>query len=167
MKTTVTLRILLLSIVSGFLFISCDKNGKENEEKANEFKTFTAAKKFRIIAFYSDKPVDYDESDTEIKAETELWPYVRSYIIDDINRVVDNNQVHIDQMSAKYPLNNEATLIRPFKVSSDSKGAYLDFVDYFYEPLKYKLLEFKNNYFIIYIDFHNGSKLFSKYELVP
>ena len=167
MKTTVTLKSLMLAMVSAFLFTSCDKKGEENEKKANEFKTFTAAKKFKIVSFYADKPVDYEQDDTEVKAETDLWPYVKDYIRDDVNRVTDNGQVHIDQMAIKFPGHDEATLIKPFKVLSDHTGAYLEFVDYFYDPLRYKLLEFKENYFIIYIDFNGGAKVFSKYELIP
>ena len=167
MKTTVTLRLLMLAFTSVFVLTACDKKGKENEKKANEFKAFTSAKKFKIVSFYADKPVDYEDNDTEVKAETDLWLYVKEYIRDDINRVVDNGQVHIDQMAIKYSGHDEATIIRPFSVGSDRTGAYLEFVDYFYDPLRYKLLEFKDNYFIIYIDFRGGAKLFSKYELVP
>ena len=167
MKTTVTLRLLMLAFVSAFVFTSCDKKGKENEKRANEFKAFTSAKKFKIVSFYADKPIDYEDNDTEVKSETELWPYVKEYIRDDINRVADNGQVHIDQMAIKYAGHDEATLTRPFNVLSDRTGAYLEFVDYFYEPLRYKLLEFKEDYFIIYIDFRDGARIFSKYQLVP
>ncbi len=167
MKTTVALRLLMFAIISGLLSTSCNEKGKENEKRANEFKSFTSAKKFKIVSFYSDKPVDYEQNDTEVKAETDLWPYVKDYIRDDINRVVDNGQVHIDQMAIKFSGHDEATLIKPFNVISDRTGAYLEFVDYFYEPLRYKLLEFKDNYFIIYIDFQGGAKVFSRYELVP
>ncbi len=167
MKTTITLRLLMIAFVSVFLFTSCNKKGKENEKKANEFKSFTSAKKFKIVDFYADKPVDYDDEDMEIKQETALWPYVKEYIRDDVNRVVDNGQVHIDQMAIKFSGHDEATLIRPFNVLSDRTGAYLEFVDYFYQPLRYKLQEFKDNYFIIYIDFRDGAKIYSRYELVP
>jgi hypothetical protein len=167
MKTTVTLRLLLIAFAACFLFTACNKKGKENEKKANEFKAFTSAKKFKIVSFYSDKPVDYEENDTEVKAETELWPYVKDYVRDDINRVVDNGQVHIDQMAIKYFGEDEGTLIRPFSVVSDRTGAYLNFVDYFYNPLRYKLHEFKDDYFIIYIEFRGGARIFSKYQLVP
>ncbi|HUR11912.1 MAG TPA: hypothetical protein VM012_11110 [Flavitalea sp.] len=167
MKTTVTLRTFLVSLLAGFILVSCNKPSKEDEKKANEFKAFTAAKKFKIVSFYADKPVDYDESDNVVKAETDLWAYVKEYIRDDINRVSDNGVVNIDQMTIKYPGNDEVTLIRPFQVGSDRDGAFLKFVDYFYEPLRYKLLDYKDNYFTIYIDYKNGAKLFSKYELVP
>jgi hypothetical protein len=167
MKTTITLRILMLAFVAAFLFTSCNKKGKENEKRANEFKSFTTAKKFKIVSFYADKPVDYEDDDMEVKQETELWPYVKEYIRDDENRVTDNGEVHIDQMAIKYAGHDESTLIRPFKVLSDRTGTYLEFVDYFYQPLRYKLLEFKENYFIIYIDFRGGAKIYSKYVLVP
>ena len=166
MKTIITLRFALFCLFAGLVSTSCNKPSKEDEKKATEFRAFTSAKKFKIVSFYADKPVDYDESDTEIKQETELWAYVKEYIRDDIN-IVDNNQVQIQQNAIKFPGSDAVTLTRPFNVGSDRSGAYLEFVDYFYEPLRYKLFEFKDNYFVIYVDFKGGAKLFSKYELVP
>lgn len=167
MKTTVTLRFYFFILMAVFVSVSCNKPNQADEKKATEFRAFTSAKKFKIVSFYADKPVDYVETDTEVKQETDLWAYVKDYIRDDINRVVDNGLVEIDQNAIKYAGHIEATLVRPFKVGSDRNGAYLEFVDYFYEPLRYKLFEFKDNYFIIYIDYKNGAKLYSKYDLVP
>lgn len=162
----ITLRFTIFCLFAALITTSCNKTSKEEEKKASEFRAFTSAKKFKIVEFYADKPVDYEENDNEVKAETELWVYVKDYIRDDIN-IVDNNQVQIHQNDVKMPGSDAVTLTRPFNVGSDRSGAYLEFVDYFYEPLRYKLFEFKDNYFIIYVDFKGGAKLFSKYELVP
>ena len=167
MKTKITLRLALFCLFAALISCSaCKKVNEEDEKKASEFRAFTSAKKFKITHFYSDKPVDYEENDNEVKQETDLWVYVKDYIRDDIN-IVDNNQVQIQQNAIKLPGSDAVTLTRPFNVGADRSGAYLEFVDYFYEPLRYKLFEFKDNYFIIYVDFKGGAKLFSKYELVP
>jgi len=166
MKTIVTLRFALFLVFIGLISTSCNKPSKEEEKKAAEFRAFSTSKKFKVISFYADKPVDYDESDNIVKQETDLWAYVKEYIRDDVNFVMDN-QVQIEQNAIKYPGTDAVTLMRQFNVGSDRTGAYLEFVDYFYEPLRYKLFEFKENYFILYIDFKGGAKLFSKYELIP
>jgi len=146
---------------------SCSKTGDNkglNEKKATEFKTTLDLKHFRLVDFYSDKPIDYVTTDTEIKSETDLRIYIKPYLLDDDNYFDNESGVVITQNQQKKPGLNDAVLTRNYSVSSDENGVYLDFLDYDYNPIKYKLGEYSTAVFTIYLDWPGGVKIFSKFE---
>lgn len=143
-----------------------------NEVKAKEFEALITGKGFRPTAFYSDKPIDYIEEDSVIRSETELTKYIKTYLTDDKNVYVAPSSIRIEQNELKIPGNDSANLIRNFKITHNSAGVYLDFVDYNYLPLRYRLQEFTNNYFIVYVNWQdkkreNSATLFSRFDLLP
>ena len=157
-------------IATGVLF-SCKKGeddiSPENKQKAEDFKANISAKQFRLVNYWSDKAIDYDEEDSEVKQETDLWPYVSNWIKDDLN-VFDLNtsKVTITQNEHKYANIADEIFTRDFSVGADKDGAYLNFVNYQYEPLQYRVVEFNANEFTVYVDWHSGAKVFSKFQVV-
>lgn len=168
MKIFTYLAVGLLSVV---ILSSCKKEdgiNPEYTEKANEFKAYIVSKQFQIKEYYSDKPIDYVEDDEEVRSETELWPYVSLWIKDDLNVFdVSAGKVTITQGPNKIAGNNDETIIRDFSIGADKDGVYFSFVSHLYEPLKYRLKEFTDDYFIFYLDWHSGAKVFTKYQIVP
>ncbi len=148
---------------------SCSKNGDNkalNEKKATEFKTILDLKHFRLVDFYSDKPIDYIQTDVEVKSETDLKAYIKPYLLDDDNYFDDESGVVITQNTQKKPGLTAPVLNRNYSVSADENSAYLDFLDYDYNPVKYKLGEYSTTWFTIYLDWPGGAKVFSRFEKV-
>ena len=168
MKTVSFLAGTLMAII---LFTSCKKGhdiSAENKQKADEFKASVAAKKYQVKEYYSDKPIDYDEQDEEVKAETDLFNYVSPWIKDDWNVFdVASGQVSITQNEHKFAGNDDEVILKNFGIGADKEGVYFDFLNYQYQPLKYRLVEFTNEYFVVYADWHSGTKVFTKFAVVP
>lgn len=155
----------LFTLNSFILFVCCRKLPADaQKEKENQFRSFIQNHRFKTTAFYSDKPIDYIENDSVIKQETELWPYVKEYIKDDKYLISSQTGVVIEQNAMKMPGNDSVTLTRPYSLSSDAQRVYFDFIDYDYNARRYTVQEFKDNYIIIYIDWTNGAKVFTKFE---
>jgi hypothetical protein len=149
------------------LLSSCSKNGDTkalNDKKATEFKTIIDLKHFRLVDFYSDKPIDYIQTDAEIKSETDLKVYIKPYLLDDDNFFESEGGVVITQNQQKKPGLTDPVLNRNFNVSADENSAYLDFLDYDYYPVKYKLGEYSTGGFTIYLDWPGGAKVYSRFE---
>jgi len=146
---------------------SCSKSGDNkalNEKKATEFKTTLDLKHFRLVDFYSDKPIDYVTTDTEVKSETDLKIYIKPYLLDDDNYFDNEGGVVITQNQQKKPGLADPLLNRNYSVSSDENGVYLDFLDYDYNPIKYKIGEFSTAGFTIYLDWPGGARVFSRFD---
>lgn len=154
------------------LATACSKSGAGGEDnsaakqRAADFQTNVQAHKYKVAAFYSDKPIDYITSDTEVKSETDLWAYVKEHIKDDENYFGAGGALTIDQKITKMPGNETQTINGSYSISARGADVIVNFVDYAYKPLEYKLHEFDNAYFTVYIDGPNGSKLYSKYARV-
>jgi len=163
-----SVQFLLFLLLITLLFLpSCRKvPSSVQSEKENQFRSYILNHKFRASAFYADQPIDYITNDNVVKQETDLWQYVKSYITDDKDNFISNSQVSIEQNALKIPGNDSAALNRVYSISSDAQRVYFDFVDYDYVPRRYSLQEFKDNYFLVYIDWPTGAKVFSKFELV-
>lgn len=168
MKTVSFLSGTLMSII---LFASCKKGddiSAENKQKAEEFKASVVAKKYQVKEYYSDKPIDYDEQDDEVKSETDLFQYVSPWIKDDWNVFdIAAGQVSITQNEHKFADINDEVITKNFAIGADKEGVYFDFLNYQYQPLKYRLVEFTNEYFIVYADWHSGTKVFTKFSVIP
>ncbi len=156
------------------LFTSCEKelslesgNVNVNEVKAKEFQVFILAKKFRLKTFYSDIPIDYIRYDTQVKSETNLWPYVINYLKDDINIFQNNAEVTIEQNTNKMPGLSDSVLLRAYSIGIDNEGVYMNFLDYQYQPLKYRLFKKDVDYFILSIKGDQNNTLYSRFEVLP
>ena len=167
MKLATTLS---LAFIATALLCSCSKlreNSLEGEQRAAQFRSFIVSKKFQVKDFYSDKPIDYIEDDGEVRSETELFKYVSSWIKDDWNIFeVSTGKVNITQNAVKISGDDSEILVRNFNIGSDNAGVYFDFLTYRYEPLRYRLVEFTDNHFIVYVNWKSGAKLFTKFAVV-
>jgi len=164
-------KLYLMLIAAVGVLSSCTKsvsNGdnKETQKRADDFSASIKAHKFKPVSFYSDKPIDYITNDTEVRAETDLWIYVKDYIKDDINLFNADGTVIIYQNASKFPGNEAATINTSYAITAEGNDVMLKFVDYNYVVTKYKLEQFDNAYFTIYVDGPAGAKLFSKFARV-
>jgi hypothetical protein len=147
---------------------SCSKElSAENQLQSEKLKVFVQGKKFQIAEYYSDRPIDYDESDSVVKQETDLWQYVSSWLKDDLNSFdFNSNTVSIEQVVRKIPNNNAAVIVQTISVGEDKEGAYFTFLDYRYQPFTYRLVEINADYFIVYANWHSGAKVYTKFRVV-
>lgn len=162
-----------VALVASAVLNSCSKKddppqvNPEYTKKAEDFKVFVQAKNFRIKNYYSDKPIDYIEDDNQVKSETELWQYVSPWLKDD-NNVFDPaaGTVTITQNAEKIPSDASATITKNIRIFADNTGPYFDFLSHEYQPLRYHLVDFADNYFIVYADWHSGEKVYTRFEVV-
>jgi hypothetical protein len=150
--------------------VGCSKSlSKEDaaaKQKSADFQASVQAHKYKLVAFYSDKPIDYITSDAEVRSETDLWKYVKLHVLDDLDYFGANGELTIYQNADKFPGNNNETIAGTYSISVSGTDVMMKFVDYIYVPTTYKLQEFDNAYFTIYVDGPSGSKLYSKYARV-
>jgi hypothetical protein len=159
---------LAVAAIATLAFTSCQKEENTKNElakKSEEFKGYAQGKAFVPVEFYSDKPIDYIDTDAEVKAETDLNKYIYSYLKDD-NIVFDANGVlRIQQNGLKIPGNDSAVLIRSWQIKPGTATVNVDFVDYNYRPRTYRLVEYNDTTFLAYVDWkENDAKLFSKFR---
>lgn len=166
MKTSVILSVALIAVG----LYSCKKKDEvsaENKEKSEQFKAAIVSQQYQVKDYYSDKPIDYIETDEEVKQETDLFEYVSPWIKDDHNVFdVSTNKVTITQNATKIAGNSAETLVKDFFIGADKDGVYFDFLNYQYEPLRYRLVEFTNTHFVVYTDWTAGAKVFTRFEVV-
>lgn len=164
-----------ISLAAGFISIallsSCEKEtapenpSKENEKKAVQFKEKVTKKGFVVTEFYADKPIDYVTTDNEITLETDLNKYIFPHLKDDINILRNDGVLEIHQNAVKKPGNDSTVLYRNWNIFSNRAGVYFEFVDENYNPRRYKMSEFNDQYFILYLDWPvDNAKIFSKFE---
>jgi hypothetical protein len=150
--------------------VACSKSISEEDSAANQrakdFQASVLSHKYKIVAFYADKPIDYITNDTEVKSETDLWAYVKAHIMDDENLFGANNSLTIYQKSNKMVGNESETVNANYEIFAKGPEVAVNFIDYSYKSLEYKLHEFDNAYFTVYVDGPNGSKLFTKFARV-
>jgi hypothetical protein len=162
-------RLFIVAMAGLCVAVSCTKsidNSAENKKAAEEFKTSVKNNRYRLVDFYSDKPVDYEQTDSEIRQETDLRAYIKPYLHDDLNIFDATGVLKVEQKTIKISGNDSAVICRNYALSTDKKFVYLDFIDYFYDASRYKLQEFSDSAFIIYIDWPTGAKLFSKFRKI-
>ena len=162
--------ILIMGAIACVGMASCSKTLSDEDpatkQKSVDFQASVLAHKYKLVAFYADKPIDYITSDAEVRSETDLWKYVKFHILDDQNYFGANGELIIYQNADKFPGNNDETIKGTYSISVSGKDVMMKFVDYIYVPTTYKLQEFDNAYFTIYVDGPSGSKLYSKYARV-
>lgn len=159
---------LTIAFISSVALSSCSKNTgnteEQNEKRAAEFLNFIGNSRYRLVDFYSDKPIDYITTDTEVRSETDLKAYIKPYLLDDENFFNDKNVVSVTQNANKFPGNNSPVLTGNYLVSYDASDVYFDFLDHNYAAARYKLSEFSPGKFVIYLDWPGGAKLYSRFE---
>jgi len=165
--------LVLLSSLCVLVLNSCSKNigdsaedESANQKRATEFQAVINGHSFRLVDFYADKPIDYIDSDAEIKEETDLKIYIKPYLLDDQVVFDGSGGVKIAQNQQKIPGSNDAILLRNYNVSADKYSAYVDYLDYYYNPIKYKLGEYTADGFTIYLDWPGGAKLYSRFQRI-
>lgn len=122
---------------------------------------------FQLRAFYADKPIDYNESDAEIRQETDLWRYASDYLKDDVDLFdASGSTVRIEQHEKKRSGLPDDVLVRRYAVTEESGNISLQFLDYRYEPLTYHLDNFGEGYFVVSVPGPQGSTLYSRFEKV-
>ena len=155
-----------VGVLSGCAKSVSNGDNKETQKRADDFSVSIKNHKFKPVSFYSDKPIDYITNDAEVRAETDLWIYVKDYIKDDINLFNADGNVTIFQNASKFPGNEAPTITTAYAITAEGNDVMLKFVDYNYVVTKYKLEQFDNAYFTIYVDGPAGAKLFSKFARV-
>jgi hypothetical protein len=162
------MKYLLFVALSLILFTGCQKElSFENGQLVDPGPSKEISRNYRLTAFYSDIPIDFIEYDNEIRSETDLWAYVKEYIKDDIDEIfIDSALVIVHQNENKIQGNDTPLLERTYKVGTDADGMYMTFLGPEYEELHYRLLEMNEDYFIIYLNWKHGSKIFSRFERV-
>ena len=162
---------LTVALIATSVFSSCKKGddvSAEDKQQAEQFKAFVGSKQFRLTEYWADKPIDYVEDDAEVKAETNLWGYVSFWIKDDLNVFdLNTNKVTVIQGTNKYAGIADESFTKDFSIGADKDGPYFNFVNYQYNPLKYRLVEFGGDTFTVYVDWHSGAKVLSKFTVIP
>lgn len=157
-----------VALAAIFVFISCQKKLTEvdkNAKTATDFKTFVQEKGFVVDSFYSDTPIDYITTDAEVRQETNLNKYIYPHIMDDRNFLSANGDLMIYQNENRTGVNDSAVLMRKWAIGSNKSYVYMDFVNYDYEQKRYRLLEFTNDHFILYLDWPTGGRIYSRFVL--
>jgi len=166
-------KLYLMLIPAACVFASCSKavttpDGATDEatKKANAFASALKAHKYKLVSFTSDKPIDYISNDNEVKSETDLWAYVKDYVKDDVNQFNDNNTVSIWQGATKKAGQDGDIINVKFGAQAKGDAVMLNFVDYDYDPMQYKLDTYDDTGFSVFVDGPSGSKLYSKFQRV-
>lgn len=123
--------------------------------------------KFQLKAFYSDVPIDFDDTDGSPEKETDLWSYVQDYIKDDIYVLLEDGTVEVHQNQKKMPGTSDDVLFRKYSYGSDDGGNFMKFLSSTYEEVKYRLYEKADDHFIISLKWKGGAHVYSKFERVP
>ena len=92
---------------------------------------------------------------------------MRTWIKDDWN-VFDltSNTVTVTQNAARIPSIPDETFTRSFSIGSDADGVYFDFLNYQYQPLRYRLVEFTGDHFTVYMNWKTDVKVYTTFEVV-
>jgi hypothetical protein len=164
------MRTLTLYLAIGFLAMACKKSLNSDEEAAKQRSAdFTASIQqhtYKLVAFYSDKAIDYITNDTEVRSETDLWSYVKPHVIDDESYFASGGILTINQKLEKFPGNDSEQINGSYGISAKGSDVVFKYVDYIYLPIEYKLQEFTNAYFIVYLEGPASSKLYSKFARI-
>jgi hypothetical protein len=136
-----------------------------NELQAAALDSFLQTNGFQLTRYYSDSAIDYDETDTVVKAETDLWPYVSTWLKDDVYTFGSDGNVTINQNDAKIPSDSSATLSRPYAVVADDDGVKFTFLTNDYMALDYRLISMSDTLLTVSA-LWNGHTVISDYKVV-
>jgi hypothetical protein len=163
------LGIILLSVI----VIACSKDDKnesdgikpEDKERAAALSTRLQSGGFRLTKYYSESPIDYIDTDQVVKAETDLWQYVSSWLHDDAYVFGSDGTLTIQQNAIKIPSDPSPTITKQYAVEADREGVSFDFVGHEYQDLTYRLLSFNDSIVQVSATW-NGKTVISEYNRV-
>ena len=179
------MRALFVASVFCFLIMACKKdsdpapnnpnnpnNGTDstdttdpNELQAASLDSFLQSNTFQLARYYSDTAIDYIETDTVVKSETDLWPYVSSWLKDDLYTFGTDGNVTINQNDNKMPSDSSATITRPYAVVADDEGVKFTFLTNDYMALDYRLVAMSDTSLTVSA-LWNGHVVKSDYKVV-
>jgi hypothetical protein len=123
---------------------------KEDVEKAAAFSAEIAKHRYQPREYYSDHPIDYNDTDNVVLAETDLTKYLAPHIVDDKIAFIGGEKIAIEQGPLRSPEDNSGLIERNYKIYATVDGVVFEFVDHLYKPLKYYLVEFTEENFLVY-----------------
>jgi hypothetical protein len=179
-----SLQIVALAVFSLFGATSCMKDGEITiyhgpylsttplEQKADSLSKFLIGNHFLPVEFYADKPIDYIETNNTVLAETDLNKYIMNYIKDDVIPFNEDHSLPVMQNALMMPGTDSVVLNRTWSVSTSKEmnEVHLTYLDYYYHSMKYTIVEFKDDYFLGYINWTSQAdntktaKLFTKFK---
>ena len=121
---------------------------------------------FQLTAYYSDIPIDFDESDAEVRSETDLWRYVFDYLKDDHYIFHTDSTVDVVQHEMKMPGSNDPIFYRYYSIGTDINGEYMIYLTADYKQTKYRLHEMNEDYFILGLKWKDGARVYSRFDRV-
>lgn len=170
-------RIILIPALAflALAFNSCqkeDNNSSELDQKASQLESYVVNKYFVPVDFYSDTPIDYMEDDNVVMQETDLKKYIYPYLADDQIMFNADKTLTVQQNSTKMPGNDSATLTRSWstQTSKSKNEVYLNYLDYFYNPRRYTLVEWTDTSILAYVDWTSKNdptvkaRLYTRFE---
>ena len=176
---------LMMFFISSMIFVACKKDSDPppnnvpdptdttdtttitdpNELQAAALDSFLQSNSFQLASYYSDSAIDYDETDSTVKAETDLWAYVSPWLKDDVYAFGTDGQVTVTQGDNKIASDSSLTLMRPYTVQADDDGVKFTFLTNEYESLDYRLIEFSDTLLTVSATW-NGKTVKSDYRVV-
>jgi hypothetical protein len=161
-----------LMIAIAILVFACNKNepvdpiSSEDKAKAAALEDFLKNEKLRLTKYYSETPIDYNDTDQVVMQETDLWKYVSNWLKDDTYSFDANGNVTIEQNANRIESDTNAVLTRHYAVEADVDGVGFDFIGHEYQDLPYRLISFSDTALIVSATWH-GKKVISEYKTVP
>lgn len=142
------------------------------EKRADSLTAYVVSKHFIPVDFYSDVAIDYDETDNITESITDLKKFILPYLADDVITFNSDKSLVVNQNAQKMPGNDSAVLNRKWDITfSKSKNeVYLTYLDYFYEPSKYTLVEFTDTNILAYVNWTSTknpgltAKLYTRFQ---
>jgi len=149
------------------LFACCSKEEpitEANKRLASALDSTLQHNYYRLNAYYTLQPFDYDPTDT-VSAKTNHWEYVSWWLKDD-EVGFSNNQVTIIQHANMMPMEMSDIIYRSYKVRADSEGVAFDYLNFTYEPLTYRLIEMTDSSLVVKAPY-NGTDVYSIFKVLP
>lgn len=126
-------------------------------QKAEDLQKFLVGRHFIPVDFYADHPIDYIEENTTVLSETDLKKYILPHLADDIIPFNADKSLPVNQEALKMPGNDSTVLNRTWNVSTskEKNEVYMDYLDYFYRPLRYTIVEFKGDRMLAFVNWRS------------
>jgi hypothetical protein len=157
-------------------FVACKKEKSAPAEEADpipeeikaqaaEFTALIQKHEYHLTKYYSLEGIDYDTTDTEVKSETELWPYVSEWLPDDAYTFQSTGDVKVTQNAVKIPENNNSIVMARWSVAATKDGVRFNFVGHQYQYLVYRLVSFDDTKLLVWAKW-NGHKVYSEFSVI-
>ena len=155
------------------LFTACEKELSQEGsivppviEPKPEPELWDTVPTFQLKSFYSDIPIDFDDTDDEVRMETNLWRYVFEHVKDDYHVFRNDTTVEVMQNSVKMAGLDDPILFKKYSIGADNNGQFMYYLTADYKQMKYRLYEMTDDYFIIGIKWKDQARVYSRFERV-